>query len=483
MSEARSVRASGAQHEGRRSEAVGRVGFQCCAVLTVVVAGCAVTVTPQPTPSPVSDPANATLGIAGAEATATFVAGSPAGPAAIVAGWNDGQDAFAVGYLPSGGSMFERCTRRTCGAGGGPVMRAMDQAIDGATGFPAFAGDPAVAGAIGANTSSGIALAANLSTSMVPGAGVDAVVALASFDGGHRWGTTSTAAIVVNEGTGECDVRGAPALAALGSLTADRERITFDAANSSTSSATFWLVWAGPQPRLCIRSVTAAAGTLTAGPSLAAIPVVAAGFGAAIVRTFGLVVYVMYSEPIPGDCVSNNIAWHITRSIDGGASWDFPGHVVYSTSTYNGCFAFAPVAGSSCAAANDCGAGTTCNMGVCAAIITDTAQGSFGFDVDPVTGVLWAAVHDGQTSIRVRTSNNAGTTWTDSGPLNNAATFGGSPVGHPWLAVDLVGNVAVTYYQATSADGTQVERRIAVRDAAVAQWSIPVAVSPSFGLN
>lgn len=408
------------------------------------IAGCGIVVTPQG-PEQVSLPS----GPAASECTATFVSASPgtattpATSAAIVAAWNDQIDAFGIGYLPSGGSWI-RCTRSTCGPGRTQLALADHQATVPNTTVPAYAGDPAVAGSIG--VANGIVLAANISSSVYAAPNVnDAIVAVASFDGGATWGANNNQVVIVNQGTTVCDIGTAP----MQSGSVDRERIAFDPSLSDSTRSTFWITWAGAGS-FCVRRVEAArtptGTTLTPmDSSFHALDTIGPGVGAVVVRVdAGVgVPFVMYSDrqgnPRPG-CTSP-MNWYIT-DVTTAFSVSTP---VFSAPSYDSCF------------------GT---------LLDDTTNGNFDFDITP-DGTFWAAVHDTRTSIRVLRSGNGYDWVTDATPAN----LPGIDVGMPNIAVDLSGNVGTTFYQATSTAGTAFQRRIAIRDAAAGAWALSVAIS------
>lgn len=211
--------------------------------------------------------------------------------------------------------------------------------------------------------------------------------------------------------------------------------------------STFWIVWTGGG-QLCLRRVIAdPTGLFPAvrsdGPTIL---VPHADVGAVMVRAQDDVVYIMYSSRQVGTtCDVDSLAWYMTSSGDGGLSWS-PSSLIHATNLYDPCIGSLPV--------------------------FDTNNGNFGFDIAP-DGTLWAAVHDTHNTIRVLRSVDGGSTWTTSSvPSGTAAN-----VGQPWLVTDLAGNVAVTYYRALPPSGTQLERWVAVRDAATGTWAPPLAIS------
>ena len=460
-----------------------------------------VTITPQMLQQ-VSDPALAQSGFSSAESAVTFVSPGPTSPAAVVAEWTDARDNFAIAYLPSGAVTFSRCSRRTCGLGGGAVATAMDQAttldvpcptgscplgeacVSGMCVLPNFSGDPAVAGATNpSGSASGIVVALNLGLSIsgMHPSGSDAVVAVASFGGGRpsTWGRTQAETVIVNEGTGDCDVGGAPSLALPASPITDRPRISFDPFLSTASSATFWIAWTGPNDSLCVRSVTASAGVLTRGPSVPPMPGVTMHNGSFVIRSHLDFVYVMWSELLPGGCDRFAVTWHIRRSHDGGATWDTP-HVVWSAPRYRGCFGVIPDPNFTSPCTNDASCPQvpvrdSCFAQICGRPLTD-GWSSFDFDIDQPSGTFWAVVHDSANQARVlRSVVEDGATWSTDYVVPSSL-----PVGQLALIVAPSGNVGVSMYRQVAGSPPQVQRWIAARDELTNTWSLPVPISPVF---
>ena len=300
----------------------------------------------------------------------------------------------------------------------------------------------------------------------------DAAVAVASFDGGQTWGATQQQALIVNEGTTPCDIRQPGALATGPYFGVDIPRVTFDPALSATAAATFWVVWrGGPGNDICLRSVQAGSGAIVSPGPTTLVPTtrldgtntIVGAVSGIIARAAGGLLCVMYADRFTGcSTTPQPINWYSTCSI-GASFWSAPS-LVWHSDSFVSCFG--------------------ANLGTSSAptYLNDDANGTFGFDIAP-NGVLWAAVHDTRTSIRVLNGGTSGGTWTTSGPLGSSTTtFGGTDVGQPWLTVDLAGRVGITYYQAsTSSTGTQITRMMAVLDSGT--WSLPTAVSQPFTPN
>ncbi len=325
----------------------------------------------------------------------------------------------------------------------------------------------------------GVVLAVSISSSVVRGAGgaihpSDAIVAVASFDGGTTWGATSSEVLIVNEGTGPCDIRqplnmGPPPWSGV-----DRPHVTRDATGPAS---TFWVEWAGglDANEICLRRVRAApaiscqnggtcanggctcGGSVTSPEATVQVPTGRAPqdpqIGDVIVRASGGNLFVMFGERFSVSCGTQPMRWFLTVSSDDGASWS-PRSTVLSAPSMNPCFGTLPL-------------GATANAG-----------NIFDFDVAP-DGTLWAAFHDIQNNIQVLASTTAGASWTTSFP--RLAT-GGAAVGQVGLAIDLDNNVAVTYYQQIAGSG-MLDRRVVVREAVSGVVSFPAVLSSPFTPN
>jgi hypothetical protein len=233
------------------------------------------------------------------------------------------------------------------------------------------------------------------------------------------------------------------------------------------------VVWrGGPGSDICLRSIVASSGVLTsAGPTIMARTTTAAGdetivgdVSGIIARAHGGLLCVMYADRFAGCAAApQEINWYSSCTIDGTNLWG-PATLVWHSDNYDACF------------------GGNIGSPGNPVFTNDDGNGTFGFDIAP-DGTLWAAVHESRTSIRVLNGGTDGASWTTSGPLGNSGTFGGADVGQPWLAVDLAGNVGLTYYRVTSAGSSELRRTFVVRDASAGTWSLPTPISDPFVPN
>lgn len=430
------------------SERLGRPSVLVARCLAfVVLGGCAPTVT-FASPEEVSVPGSPfTMN----EAAAGYISASPNGGPSIIASWNDSEDALGIATLTTFG-LWINCTRRTC-AGGHPMAVADGQAylVDNlGEHLPVWHSDPAIAGAVGYGSfATGIGVLAMLGDSDRGHTG-DGIVAAASFDGGLVWGGDAHQVVMVNQGTGVCDIDNGH------NYGVDIPRITYD---SFGGPSTFWVLWrGGPGDTLCLRELHASPNTrqLTApGPTIAVPSVHVPGeVGPGIIRARGGVLYIVYPDRFNAPCnTPGEMNWYSIVSTDRGVTWQTP-RLVYSTSTYDRCFASVHIPGGGTTYANDGGNGT------------------FGFDVTQ-DQTLWVVVHDARNHLRVLRSTDFGMGWTTIYQLTS------NDVGQPWLSVDLAGDVAVTYYRVTDS-GTELDRRALVLNAAANTWALPTAISGAF---
>lgn len=463
---------------------MGNPERSCFVLLWLTLAACQSQVIPEG-PEAVSAPQPAAVA---EECTATFVSAGPSSTAAILAAWNDGVDGFAIGRSAAP-TAWGQCTRRTCASGGAMAIDP-DQHVD-VTGFGAAAGDPALAAdATGFGQGSGVALFANLSSSIIrgvcssmcPNGGVgactavgelppnqfigcfhpgDAIVAYSSIDGGTTWGNNQQQVIVVNEGTGPCDIR-APSQYGISNWNGvDRPHVAWAGGTS------FFVEWAGgPDGRLCVRHliVNATTGEIVAPSSTHEIT--NHGVGDPLIRDFAGTLYALYPNDfdVPPAGTTATMGYTLAVSGDDGEHWT-TNSAFTSSPTFSSIFGFLLLGA------------------------TGNANGIFGFDIDH-NGTLWLAVLDtqltlagrvatgtppGVTPIRILRSDDAGGHWvTDNQPPVTGQ------VGELNVVVDRLGNVAVSYYQAAPPLGLVIRRMVTIRNASTGVWSLPTPISDPF---
>ncbi len=153
-----------------------------------------------------------------------------------------------------------------------------------------------------------------------------------------------------------------------------------------------------------------------------------------------------------GFTLANCPLWGITwLSVDGRfdshgvATWS-PATIIHMTSSYDACFGGNQLTGE---------------------------LRSFGFGSDRL-GPQWVAIHDVRGSIRVFSRPREDTGWTEEHRF-----FSSESVGMPALAVDLDGNVAVSFYKGVGPNEGRVERVVALREAVTGAWTLPVSLSPA----
>lgn len=445
---------------------------------TVLAVGCATAVTPG------TREAISPRGPASASETAvTFVSTAPGVSPAVVAAWNDQFQNFAIAYFQYPGAWFN-CNRMTCN-GGQPLTVADFQDTVPSTSIPAYSADPAIAGD-DSDVGSGVVVAAYLSSSTVRGActsacplsrcttsGVlpagatlgcphpgDAIVAVASFDGGVTWGSSRTEVRIVNQGTGPCDISQPRAFGPSSWPGSDRPHLAFG--GQVDGQPHFWAEW-NIDSNICIREMVADPSTRTldsSGPSIA----VASTDGDAIIRASGADVYVMFANAftVPPCGSPGTMSWTLAVSHDSGGTW--ASHSVATSNTFDPCF----------------GASQLGQSG--------NANAIFGFDVTP-DGTLWAAILESQLTpqgnrrpttppgtppITVLSSVDDGATW------SRTPVLAAGQVGQVTLTAGARGDVAVSYYEAIPPTAVQIQRMVTVRSATSGGWSAPVAISRAF---
>lgn len=449
------------------------------AVAATLASGCGITVTPAPEEQ-VSSAAPSQPGAQ--EVAATYVSPTPAFPNGVVlSAWNAAITGFlAIGASTTPGTWGSWCSIQTCNSGG-QVSTAVHQDTFPGSSIPSYRGDPSIAAADGAGAfATGAVLATNISSSTVrgtctsacpcascpggmgtaecvttgilpPGATVgcrhpgDAVVALASFDSGVTWGATQQQTLIVNEGTGPCDIQAPTQFGPSSWNGVDRPHVAY----MGDVPSDFFVEWSSDQ-YLCVRRVFATPQHTLSSPGPTA--VIASGFpGDAMIRARGGIVWVMFADQFTIGCGPTTMNYTMATSTDLGATWT--NHAVGGPTSFDPCFA---------------GIGGTTNAG-----------SIFSFDV-AADGTLYAAVVDTTTrgtTMRILHSVN-GDTWTT---VDYPAT-GGRETAQPWVTADRLGNVAVSFYEVDTS-GAQITRMVVLRDGSVGSWTLPTALSLPFTPN
>ncbi len=384
------------------------------------------------------------------ETWATFVSASLAGPAAIIVEYNDRDN--VLGMARSTGGPFTQCVAQNCGPSGGPIPPAPlqgTQVLGGVT-VGLYAGDPAISGDVApaGTAGTGVVVATNIAVSQA-GQVPDMLVAITSFDGGQTFVQSDQ----VNAGNTPCDG---------GAGMPDQQAIAFDSRGPAFRS-TFWIGWRQLPPNgqtfFCVRGVRVNPTTLAVtflGPSQV-VPTeqpLERGAGGLLLQARGGRVTVVYSndDAPAGFTLANCPPWGITwLSIDGRAdgagvvTWS-PGRIIHLTSQYDTCFG-----------GNQ---------------LTHELR-SFGFG-GARDGRQLLAIHDTPGSVRVFTRRLEDMPWTQEHRFLSTETVGG-----PALAVDLDGNVAVSFYKGVLPNETRVERVVALREDATGLWTLPESLSTS----